>query len=586
MRLPSFLLTLLPLLAVPALGSAPDLLIVGAGISGLSAAAEGARLGLRVTVVDRHSLYGGVAVNAYGVTIINSPLQRQLGIEDSVTLAIGDFVTWGDDPDPHWVRFYAEHSKTELFDWFVERDVKFEKVAKVRGNSVARFHYPRGGIVTMVQALYREIHRIGGVEFAMHSDVTGLVLDQARVIGVKLLDYRSGETRTILAKNVLLATGGFQNNEELVREFWPSLSAKPDRILLGSGLESTGSGLELARSANARIGNLDRQWNYVPGIQIPDDPSATRGVYLDFPGPIWVNTAGRRFVNEGAVKSVKLEALSRQEHSTGWMIFDSTFSSSITLVHPVFNTEPTKTAVLGRPNVLYQAASIVELAEKTGLPATELSETIARYNEGFISGKDDFSRRLPIANQAASSTRPLKEAPYFALKIFPITRKSMGGIQVDSNCRVIDESGMVVPGLYASGEAAGLGGVNGKQSLEGTFIGAAILMGRVAARSIADSTSTARNQVASTPYPDSPSLSNPNPGQDVACIKCHKLSDLTSLPRPGYRHFELSHRIVMERDLSCQMCHAELSPYRSKAHKIDRLAQVGNCNICHSLVQN
>ena len=134
----------------------PDLLIVGAGISGLSAAAEGARLGLKVTVVDRNSLYGGTAVLAYGVAIVGSPLQEQQGIKDSPELAFRDFVDLGGDPDLGWVQYYVEHSKAELFDWFTSHGVQYEKLFKPNGNSVARFHLPRDGVVTLVQALYRE----------------------------------------------------------------------------------------------------------------------------------------------------------------------------------------------------------------------------------------------------------------------------------------------------------------------------------------------------------------------------------------------------------------------------------------------
>jgi len=577
-------LTVLPFVVSQIFGATPDLLIVGAGISGLSAAAEGARLGLRVTVIDRQSLYGGIAVNAYGVTVTGSPLQEQLGLKDSEELAAHDFVDWGGDPDPFWVKYYLKHSKAELFDWFAERGVRYESVAKTRGSSVARFHFPRGGVVAMVQALYREIHLLGGVEFVMNSDVTSLVFEQARVIGVQVRDYRSGSSRTIVSRNVLLATGGFQSNEDFVRKFWPAKLGKPKRVLLGAGLEATGAGLDLARSAGARIEHMDRQWNYVPGIPLPDDFIAGRGVYVDFSGPIWVNAQGKRFVNETADRSIRLDAITRQDRATAWMIFDSALRPAIELVHPVFNVEPNKSNLLGRPDVLHEAASIEKLAQMSGLPAKALVETVARYNDGFISGRDEFGRQIPSTVSSRSTTRPIKEAPFFALPVYPITRKSMGGIQVDTACRVISESGMAVPGLYASGEAAGQGGVNGKQSLEGTFVGAAILMGRVAARSIADSAETTTRRVAGeTPsFPVPLTLGTPSPALDAACLVCHKLPSLTAVSRPGYRHFELSHRIVLERNRSCHECHAGLTPYLPETHRIDKLAQASTCNACHS----
>lgn len=557
-------------------GAAPDLLIVGGGISGLSAAAEGARLGMRVTVVDRHSLYGGTAVIAYGVSIVGSPLQEQQGIKDSPELATRDFFSWGGDPDPGWVQYYAEHSKAELFDWFASRGVQYEKLVKPNGNSVARFHQPRDGIVSLVQALYREIHQLGGVEFVMNTDVTGLVLENGRVTGVQVRNYRSGQTQTLLAKNVLLSTGGFQNNPDLVRNFWPSHLDPAARILLGSGWDATGSGLELARSAGGAIGHLDRQWNYSPGIPLQDGPTGTRGVYINSTGPIWVNAQGRRFINEEGNKRARLGALTQQTQARAWMIFDADCRNALEITHPVFNAEPTKSALMSRPGMQFQADTIEELAVKAGLPPAALVATVTGYNQGLQSGLDEFGRRN--RNEA----KPIRTAPFFAVPIYPLTRKSMGGIQVDLACRVLTEQGQVVPGLYASGEATGFGGVNGKQALEGTFIGTAILMGRVAARSMAEHSPPPERPPVVRAIREELALAQAKVAPGVSCLDCHNLPLLITDSRPGYRHFQSSHAVVLARKLACVECHAEMAPFRPEAHKINKLAQVDSCIKCHS----
>jgi flavocytochrome c len=567
-------------------GAAPDLLIVGGGISGLSAAAEGARLGLQVIVVDRNSLYGGVAVIASGIAIVASPAQEQRGIKDSPELAFQDFVNWGGDPNTGWARYYSEHSKVELFDWFVARGVQFDKIVKANGNSVARFHYPRGGDVSLVQALYREIHRLGGVEFIMNTDVTGLTTENGRVTGVKVRDYRLGIQRAIGARNVLLSTGGFENNQDLVREFWPSQLGKPERILLGSGTQSIGSGLGLARSAGGAVAQLDRQWIYIPGIPLPDDPAGARGVFVNAIGPIWVNAEGKRFINESGDRRAKLEAVTHQSHAKAWMIFDAAFRNRIEIVHPIFNAEPTKSNLMKRPGIQFEAASIEELAEKAGLPPAALAASVERYNQGIESGKDEFGRRIISSGSSnQTSAKPIQTAPFFAIPIYPLTRKSMGGIQVDLSCRVLTDQGKVVPGLYASGEATGFGGVNGKQSLEGTFIGTAILMGRVAARSIAEQSNLAERPKAGNSTQEISVLAKTDATADTACQTCHNLPSLTAESRPGYRHFQLSHKVVMERELSCIGCHAEMTPFQAEAHKINKLAQADTCTACHSPAQ-
>ena len=560
----------------------PDLLIVGGGISGLAAAAEGARLGLQVTVVDRNSLYGGTAVIAYGIAIVGSPRQEELGIKDSPELAYRDFVNWGGDPHPGWVRYYAEHSKGELFDWFAARGVSFGQIVKPNGNSVARFHHPRGGDVSLVVALYRDVHRSGKVELLMNTDVIGLVLEEGRVAGVKVQDYRSGKSRTLAARNVLLSTGGFQNNPELVRNFWPSHLGKPERILLGAGFEANGSGLDLARSAGGTIAHLDRQWNYSPGIPLPDGPTGNRGVYVNIVGPIWVNAQGRRFINESGDKRARLEALTRQTPAKAWMIYDADLRTTIEVTHPVFNAEPTRSNRLNRPGMMFEAATIAELGEKAGLPPAVLAATVERFNRGIQSGNDEFGRR--VSSDPANGPPPelIQTAPFFAIPVYPLTRKSMGGIQVDMACRVLTESGQIVPGLYASGEATGFGGLNGKQSLEGTFIGSAILMGRVAARSVADRIAPAPRPMTGKPVSENVVRRKADPSSDASCQKCHNLDHLVTDSRPGYRHFRLSHGIVLERKLSCSECHAELAPFRENAHRINKFVQTENCAACHS----
>ena len=565
--------------------ASPDLLIVGGGLSGLAAAAEGARLGLNVTVVDRHSLYGGTAVNAFGVAIVGSPFQVEHGIKDSPELAFKDFVNWGVDPDPGWARYYTEHSKVELFDWFNSRGVQFDRSALVRGNTVARFHFPHGGVISMVQALYREIRQIGGVEFVMNTNVTGLVLEDGRVTGVKVQDYRSGKSRTILAKNVLLSTGGFENNPELVRNFWPSLLGQPNRVLHGSGAQSTGSGLELARSVGGAVAHLDRQWIYIPGAPLPYDPTGIRGVFIDVKGSIWVNAQGRRFTNEAGDKRARLEAVTHQNPAKAWMIFDTDLRTAINITHPTYNTEPSKSNLLNQPGILFEAATLEELGVKAGLPPAVLVSSVDRYNQGLQSGRDDFGRLASSGPSKHYPTKSIKTAPFFALPIYPLARKSMGGIQVDWTCQVLSESGEIVPGLYASGEATGFGGVNGRQSLEGTFVGAAILMGRVAARSISEQIKPEVRPKITETSPEILVSRNADSSLDSSCLRCHNLPSLIAESRPGYWHFQQSHRVVQERKLSCSECHTELASFPPEEHKIDKLVEVGSCNTCHSHAQ-
>ena len=128
------------------------------------------------------------------------------------------------------------------------------------------------------------------------------------------------------------------------------------------------------------------------------------------------------------------------------------------------------------------------------MPASDLQATVARYNDLAAQGLDlDFKA---FGEKTFPKPKPIDTAPFYAAQFFPITRKSMGGIDVDLDCRVLDRSGKTIPGLYAVGEVAGFGGINGKAALEGTFLGPGIYMGRIAGRSIAQ-------QLAPRPRPQS-----------------------------------------------------------------------------------
>ena len=148
---PHFLLTLAAAGALLAQASpAPDVtrsdvVIVGAGISGLAAAIEAEKAGATVTVLDMWSVFGGHAVMSEGgVTMVDTPVQRAQGIVDSPDIAYRDFLEYGEDADEHWVRRYVDRSRSELHDWLTALGVRFESVAIRHGNSVPRFH-KRGG---------------------------------------------------------------------------------------------------------------------------------------------------------------------------------------------------------------------------------------------------------------------------------------------------------------------------------------------------------------------------------------------------------------------------------------------------------
>ncbi len=300
-----------------------EVLVIGAGPGGLSTALEAGRRGARVTVVDINSVFGGHAVlSEGGLAFVDTPLQQAQGIRDSADLAFQDFVTWGEDPDRAWVKLYVERSRTEVHDWLSSMGVRFSALRSPAGNSVPRFHEnPERGF-GVVKPLYRESLRTAGITFEWNTRITAFRLRDGRVTGASGVRLRTGAAVEFTAEAVVLATGGFQNNAALVRQHWPG-GRPPARILLGSGAQSTGSGLDLAASVGAGLTGLDRQWNYTWGFPDSRDPTGARGIFIRIMSAIWVNQQGDRFVDEIASAKFQIDSISRQPDGRYWAIFDA-----------------------------------------------------------------------------------------------------------------------------------------------------------------------------------------------------------------------------------------------------------------------
>ncbi len=561
----------------------PDVVIVGAGISGLSAALESARGGLTVTVVDMWSIFGGHAVMSTGGLSINgTEYQRERDIVDSPDLHEQDFFTWGEDPDPGWVEYYTSNSSTEIADWLQALGVEWEAVFQPPGNSVPRFHLTKGRGVGLVTPIYREVLRYPNVTFRWNFEITELVVEQNRVVGVRGEDLRTGARDEIRASHVLLATGGFQSNLDLVQRFWPGELEEPTSLLVGSGLNSVGSGLSLAEQAGAALHRMDQQWNYPWGLPHPSYPGEGRALSANNWASIWVNAQGERFVNEQQSPRFTLPALVAQRPSTYWAIFDEDGKDSFFISGSGWSDPARVEAeVLNNAELTTVASSIADLADAIAMDGAVLNATVQRFNALVERGVDEDFGRFNSENELPSEAK-IESAPFYAVQLFPMTRKSMGGIAVDRATRVIRDDGSVIAGLYASGETTGFAGVNGSAGLEGTFLGPALLTGRVAGQTIVDAVAESRVLTSPEPIPYPTVSERPEAGEVDAtdCETCHSLPQLLT-EREGYAHFERVHRIVLDEQRNCTTCHAEMVPFNASSHRIDRFAQTQNCLQCH-----
>ncbi|MBI85285.1 MAG: hypothetical protein CMJ81_18990 [Planctomycetaceae bacterium] len=548
----------------------PSVVVVGAGISGLSAALELARGGAAVTVVDMSSVFGGHAVMSQGgLSIIDTPMQRQAGIHDSPALAFDDFINWGEGADPMWVRYYVEQSSDQIYDWLIDLGVLFSEIAPTPGNTADRNHQPTNRGIGLVTPIYRACLELKNLRFLWHTRAEKLLVEDARLTGVETYHMRDKTVERLAADAVVLATGGFQNNLEMVRKYWPQEFKFPRRILVGSGRHSIGLGHQMAQQVGGQLVKMDYQWNYFTGIPDPRYPDGNKGLNAANMWGILVNSEGQRFANlHGWAKQVMPPLLSL-DPVTCWFIFDEATKSHFSVSGSDWaEFEKVDRLILQNSHLVKKAETIEELARLTGLPEEKLAKTITRYNQLVAAGEDtDFGRFGPGKTKFNNEASPqLKTPPFYGMQTYPLTRKSMGGVAIDRSCRVVDKQLHPIHGLYAVGELTGLALINGKASLEGTFLGPCILTGRVAARSIL-ARAELTQQVENVAAPQ--------------CTDCHNIDSETIKQRPGYWHFENVHTKIMNNEIDCRECHGELSPYDEENHQINPQVLTASCIRCH-----
>ena len=572
---------ILPLFAL-SLTAQPDLVVIGAGVAGMATALEAANNGANVVIVEMSSVFGGHALMSEGgLTLVDTATQRKLGVRDSAAIAREDIVRWGETPNLPWVDRYVRDSAPEVHDWLVSLGLKFTVLRRPAGNTVPRFHENAERGLGVAKVLFRACVQSPRVRFLWHTKAVELLKEGGRVSGVLVENQRTRKRQLVKASSVALATGGFQSNLDLLRKHWAKDLGFPERLLVGSGVNSTGSGHEMAQRAGAALVDMERQWNYPWGLPDPRYTEGVRGISVRMPMGIWVNLEGKRFVDEHASPKDATPAVLAQPGARYWIVVDADGLQSFVVAGTDWtDARRVRSVLLNNPNIVRSGQTLADLAERTGLPADTLARTVARYNHLVASGVDDDFGRFGKGRQLyqASHRRapaPIGKAPFYAMQLFALSRKSMGGIATDNEARVLDATGNVIPGLYAVGEASGQGGLNGTAALEGTFLAPGILQGRIVGRQM-------RGASPATHVQERTALSGTTEaGVAAPCQTCHDVAKLVSQKRTGYWHFDRVHARVLERKLSCEQCHAGMTPFRMATHKIDRIAQAEQCAVCH-----
>jgi len=462
-----------------------DVVVVGSGVAGLCAAVEAAEAGAQVLVLERDIAVGGAsAMSGAACNMVGTPLQHAHGVHDDVQLALADWVrVGGPTADVEWARRYLERSRVDIYEWCAGLGISWLELSQPEGNSVPRVHTPAGWGRGIVEALTSRAKSLG-VEIEVGVDVRQVIVRDGVAAGVRATSAEGGELQCD-ARAVVVCTGGFAANHDLMLEVAPTLRELP-RLLSGGAPGALGHGHRLLGRAGAQFTCLDHIWAYPNGTPDPDDETGTRGVGVrGIKGDIWLNSAGRRFVDEGNRNGgTGARALLAQPDQTAWSIFNSAELHNVVLLgnerwgKPA-RSDPAQLAEFwGRSEFVWRADTPMDLAGKIGLPATAVEASVVTFNAAVLAGKD----RDPEQQRSLTGVSPLVGPDLTAIQFFPIAVKTFGGVLTDLECRVIDRDGAVIRGLFAAGEVAGMAGgcINGRAALEGTMFGPCLYSGRVA----------------------------------------------------------------------------------------------------------
>jgi flavocytochrome c len=461
-----------------------DIAIVGAGGAGMAAGIEARGAGARAVAFEQGAEPGGAAIiSGGGCLIVGSPLQKEHGVRDTPDLAFNDWMAWGGpSADAVWARYYIEHSLHDLYHWAEGLGSKWVDLKFQEGNSVLRWTRAERNGLGLTTRLIDGFRNKGG-EIIPETEITSLKLEDGRVTGLQGRNARTGEPITVRAKAVVVASGGFNSNLDMVLEFNPAL--RNDRILEGSGRGSTGAGHKLVQQAGGYLTHMDHIWFYVYATPDYRDPRQRRGlVFRLVPGNIWVNQQGRRFHNEAlSGGNSATPALMAQSPRHAWAIMDTPMTATMEIADPYYRdgdkvVRAKVIELLDNSPFIRKAGSLAELAKKMEVDVPTFLATVARYNtacQQHLDNEQEFGKPL-------KSSKAFDTPPYYAVQIFPLARKNFGGVKTDLKCRVLDKHFEPIGGLYAAGEVAGMAGghINGRAALEGTMLGPAIFSGRVA----------------------------------------------------------------------------------------------------------
>lgn len=431
--------------AVKAWDMATDVLVVGSGAAGVCAALEARRVGARVLLIESQPRFGGSSALSGGVVYAGggTALQRALGVADSVEDMFG-FISGagGRYPPLDRIQLYCEQSPAH-FDWLVEQGVPYsQKLATARtlpegdeslylsGNELAwsgreqaspapRGHVPGvpgfAGGRWLMEVLLAQLRALGVKLQAGMAGERLVIASDGRVRGMQVV--MEGQRKMIrVRRSVVLASGGFINNRDMVRTYAPQLV---DVAVPRAHLGDLGAGINMGISAGAAAVQMNQG-----SVMAPRYPAES------VRSGIVVNALGQRFIAEDSYRGVLGDAIAYYQQGRAWLITDS---------HSHIPAQQDSLRLLAEAN------TIGDLAQQLEFPKGVLQQTVAYHNRYAANGKD------PLFQKSRANLRPVQGPPYRVWDLSVLEARTLGGLQTNLQGQVLNSFGEGIPGLYAAG---------------------------------------------------------------------------------------------------------------------------------------
>lgn len=434
-----------------------DILVIGSGGAGLASALQAAELGARVAIFEKMPRLGGNTTRASsGMNAAETEVQLQHHVIDRFEDFYAETLKGGGGRnDPALLQYFTTHGALAI-NWLAQHQIQLDDLTITGGMSRQRTHRPSslapiGGylITGLLKALAAQ-----SVPIFTTAQVTALSGDATGVTGITVT--LAAQQHQVTAGAVILATGGFGANAQLIAKYRPDLQAYQTTNQPGA----TGDGLALAQAVAAATIDLD-QIQVHPTVQQDTDHTYLIGEAVRGEGAILVNQQGQRFVNELDTRKNVTAAIEALPEKSAYLVFDQNVFKRVQAL-----------AFYQKIGLVTSAADLATLAANIKVPPLALATTITAWNQVVTLQKDNQWHRT------TGLKCHLNQGPYMAIHIAPAIHYTMGGLKINPQAQVQTATGAIIPGLFAAGEVTG--GLHGDNRIGGNSVAETVVFGRQA----------------------------------------------------------------------------------------------------------